>query len=77
VLRGDAASTLAALLLVVPAVTASASAVALGETLRPASLAGMLVAVAGVGAVVRREAAPVASRRARAPRAEAAAGRVG
>jgi drug/metabolite transporter (DMT)-like permease len=66
VLRHHAASTVAALLLVVPAVTAIASALALGETLHPASVAGMLVAMVGVGAVLRREAAPV-----RRPRAVA------
>jgi drug/metabolite transporter (DMT)-like permease len=55
VLRGHAASSVAALLLVVPAVTAIASAFALGETLHPASLAGMAVAMVGVGAVLRRE----------------------
>jgi drug/metabolite transporter (DMT)-like permease len=60
VLRHHAASTVAALLLVVPAVTAIASAVTLGETLHPASGAGMLVAIVGVGAVLRREAAPMA-----------------
>jgi len=59
VLRHHAASTLAALLLVVPAVTAIASAVVLGETLHPASVGGMLVAIVGVGAVLRRESAPV------------------
>lgn len=59
VLRHHAASTLAALLLVVPAVTAIASAVVLGETLHPASVGGMLVAIVGVGAVLRREAAPI------------------
>jgi drug/metabolite transporter (DMT)-like permease len=58
VLRGHAASAVAALLLVVPAVTAIASAPALGEALHPASLVGMLVAMVGVGAVLRREAAP-------------------
>jgi drug/metabolite transporter (DMT)-like permease len=62
VLRRHAASTLAALLLVVPAVTAIASAVVLGETLHPASVGGMLVAIVGVGAVLRREAGPVARR---------------
>jgi drug/metabolite transporter (DMT)-like permease len=56
VLRGHTASTAGALLLVVPAVTAIASAPVLGEALHPASLAGMLVATAGVGAVLRREA---------------------
>jgi drug/metabolite transporter (DMT)-like permease len=55
-LRGHAASTVGALLLVVPPVTALASAPALGEALHPASLAGMVVAMAGVGAVLRREA---------------------
>jgi hypothetical protein len=39
---------------------AIASALALGETLHPASVAGMLVAIVGVGAVLRRETAPVA-----------------
>jgi drug/metabolite transporter (DMT)-like permease len=63
VLRHHAASTLAALLLVVPAVTAIASALVLGETLHPASVGGMLVAIVGVGAVLRREAAPVACAR--------------
>jgi drug/metabolite transporter (DMT)-like permease len=56
VLRRHAASAVGALLLVVPAVTAIASAVTLGEALHPASFAGMLVAMAGVGAVLRREA---------------------
>jgi drug/metabolite transporter (DMT)-like permease len=60
VLRHHAASTLAALLLVVPAVTAIASALTLGETLHPASVGGMLVAIVGVGAVLRREAEPAA-----------------
>src|SRR5262249_17257322 len=55
-LRHHAASAVAALLLVVPAVTAVMSALALGETLHPASLVGMLVAAAGVGTVLRREA---------------------
>jgi drug/metabolite transporter (DMT)-like permease len=55
-LRGHAASTVGALLLVVPPVTALASAPALGEALHPASLVGMVVAMAGVGAVLRREA---------------------
>jgi drug/metabolite transporter (DMT)-like permease len=56
-LRGHAASAIAALLLVVPPVTALASALTLGEALHPASLVGMLVAVTGVGTVLRREAA--------------------
>jgi drug/metabolite transporter (DMT)-like permease len=55
-LRGRSASAVAALLLVVPAVTAIASAVTLGEALHPASLVGMLVAMAGTGAVLRRDA---------------------
>ena len=55
VLRGHAASSVAALLLVVPPVTAVASALALGETLHPASGLGMVVALVGVGAVLRRE----------------------
>jgi drug/metabolite transporter (DMT)-like permease len=63
VLRGHAASTAGALLLVVPAVTAIAAAPVLGEALHPASLAGMLVATAGVGAVLRREAPSPAARR--------------
>jgi drug/metabolite transporter (DMT)-like permease len=69
-LRGHAASAVAALLLVVPPVTAVASALTLGEALHPASLVGMLVAVTGVGTVLRREAAatpepaPVAAPRA-------------
>ncbi len=53
-LRRHAASTVTALLLLVPPVTAFASALTLGDTLHPASLAGMLVALAGVGAVLRR-----------------------
>ena len=57
-LRGHAASTVGALLLVVPAVTAIASAPALGEALHPASLLGMLVAMGGVGAVIGRETSP-------------------
>ena len=56
ILRGHAASAVAALLLVVPAVTAIASALALGEPLHPVTFAGMLVAMVGVGAVLRREA---------------------
>ena len=58
ILRRHAASALAALLLAVPAVTAIGSALALGEALHPASLLGMLVATAGIGAVLRREAKP-------------------
>jgi drug/metabolite transporter (DMT)-like permease len=67
-LRGHAASTVGALLLLVPPVTAVASALTLGEALHPASLAGMVVAMIGVGAVLRREAAP-ATLTARARRA--------
>ena len=55
VLRRRAASSVAALLLVVPALTAIASAPALGESLHPASFAGMIVAMFGTGAVLRRE----------------------
>jgi drug/metabolite transporter (DMT)-like permease len=51
-LRSLSASAVTALLLVVPAVTAIASAPVLGEALHPASLAGMLVAMAGTYAVV-------------------------
>jgi hypothetical protein len=60
ILRRHAASALAALLLAVPAVTAIGSAIALGEALHPASLVGMLVATAGIGTVLRREAEPAA-----------------
>ena len=69
ILRRHAASALAALLLAVPAVTAIGSAFALGEALHPASLAGMLVAMAGIGTVLRREAEPASA----APAAAAAA----
>jgi drug/metabolite transporter (DMT)-like permease len=55
-LRGHTASSVGALLLLVPPVTALGSALTLGEALHPASLAGMAVAAAGVGAVLRREA---------------------
>jgi drug/metabolite transporter (DMT)-like permease len=55
VLRRRAASSVAALLLVVPALTALASAPVLGEQLHPASLAGMVVAMAGTATVLRRE----------------------
>ena len=55
VLRRHPASTAAALLLLVPPVTAIASAPALGQDLHPASLLGMLVAMVGVAAVLRRE----------------------
>jgi drug/metabolite transporter (DMT)-like permease len=68
ILRHHAASTVTALLLVVPAVTAIASALTLGETLHPASVGGMVVAIAGVGAVLRREPEPrVAARPSAAP----------
>jgi len=60
-LRGHAASTVGALLLLVPPVTAGASALTLGEALHPASLAGMLVAMVGVGVVLRREAQPAST----------------
>jgi drug/metabolite transporter (DMT)-like permease len=53
-LRRHAASTVTALLLLVPPVTAVASALTLGEALHPASLAGMLVALAGVSVVLGR-----------------------
>ncbi len=53
--RRHAASAVAALLLVVPAVTAIASALALGQRLHPASLAGMVVAMLGTAVVLRRE----------------------
>jgi drug/metabolite transporter (DMT)-like permease len=58
ILRRHAASALAALLLAVPAVTAIGSALVLGEALHPASLLGMLVAMAGIGTVLRRDAEP-------------------
>jgi drug/metabolite transporter (DMT)-like permease len=75
ILRRHAASALAALLLAVPAVTAIGSAVALGEALHPASLVGMLVATAGIGTVLRREAAPAAGEAAPAPPAPVPAAR--
>jgi drug/metabolite transporter (DMT)-like permease len=56
ILRAHAASAVGSLLLVAPAVTAIASAPVLGEPLHPATLAGMLVAMAGVRTVLRREA---------------------
>ena len=56
ILRAHDASAVSALLLLVPAVTAIAAAPVLGEALHPAALAGMLVAMAGTGAVLRREA---------------------
>src|SRR3954471_12356853 len=60
-LRGHAASTVGALLLLVPPVTAGLSALTLGEALHPASLAGMLVAMVGVGVVLRRETQPAST----------------
>ena len=51
---GDFTSSTWWWLLLVPPVTAFASALTLGEALHPASLAGMLVALAGVGAVLQR-----------------------
>jgi drug/metabolite transporter (DMT)-like permease len=56
ILRAHDASAVSALLLLVPAVTAIASAPVLGEAIHPATLAGMLVAIGGTGAVLRREA---------------------
>jgi drug/metabolite transporter (DMT)-like permease len=56
ILRAHDASAVGALLLTVPAVTAIASAPVLGEPLHPATLAGMVVAMVGTGAVLRREA---------------------
>lgn len=55
-LAAHAASTVGALLLLVPAVTAIASALTLGEALHVTSLIGMAVALVGTGAVLRREA---------------------
>jgi drug/metabolite transporter (DMT)-like permease len=52
-LKRHAASTVGALLLLVPPVTAVGSAATLGETLHPASVLGMVVAAAGVGAVLQ------------------------
>jgi drug/metabolite transporter (DMT)-like permease len=48
-LHATSASHVGALLLLVPAVTALASAPVLGETLHPLTFVGMLVAAAGVG----------------------------
>jgi drug/metabolite transporter (DMT)-like permease len=62
-LRAYAASTVGALLLVVPAVTAIASAPVLGEALHAASLVGMAVALVGVAAVIRRDAPGESGRR--------------
>jgi drug/metabolite transporter (DMT)-like permease len=74
ILQRHAASTAAALLLLVPPVTAIVSAPALGQALHPASLAGMLVALAGVWAVLRRASAARATER-QAVTASAAASR--
>jgi drug/metabolite transporter (DMT)-like permease len=49
------ATRVGALLLLVPAVTALASAPSLGEPLHPLTFAGMAVAAVGVGTVLRRE----------------------
>lgn len=51
------ASRVGALLLLVPAVTALASAPTLGEAVHPLTLVGMAIAMVGVGMVLRREAA--------------------
>ena len=48
------ASRVGAMLLLVPAVTALASAPALGEPLHPLTFVGMAIAAAGVGTVLRR-----------------------
>jgi drug/metabolite transporter (DMT)-like permease len=83
VLRRHPASTAAALLLLVPPVTAIASVPALGEALHPASLVGMLVAIVGVAAVLRREGpssedgAHARAERPAGPRAGRAPGRAG
>jgi drug/metabolite transporter (DMT)-like permease len=78
ILRRHAASTAAALLLLVPPVTAIASVPALGEALHPASLLGMLVAMVGVAAVLRREApSGEDGARVRPARERRAAGRAG
>jgi drug/metabolite transporter (DMT)-like permease len=53
-LRRTSASRVGALLLLVPAVTAIASAPALGEPLHPLSFVGMAIAAAGVAGVLRR-----------------------
>jgi drug/metabolite transporter (DMT)-like permease len=56
ILRAHDASAVSALLLLVPAVTAIAAAPVLGQALHPTTLVGMLVAIVGTGAVLRREA---------------------
>jgi drug/metabolite transporter (DMT)-like permease len=53
-LRETSASHVGALLLLVPAVTALASAPALGDPVRPLTFAGMAVSAAGVGAALTR-----------------------
>jgi drug/metabolite transporter (DMT)-like permease len=63
ILQRHAASTATALLLLVPPVTAIVSAPALGQALHPASLAGMVVAIAGVWVVLRRAAPARAAER--------------
>ena len=72
ILQRHAASTATALLLLVPPVTAIASVPAFGEALRPASVAGLLVALVGVWAVLRR-AAPARAVERQAVAASAAA----
>jgi drug/metabolite transporter (DMT)-like permease len=56
------ASRVGALLLLVPVVTAIASVPALGEPLRPVTLLGMIVAMAGVGVAIRSGETPSPSR---------------
>jgi drug/metabolite transporter (DMT)-like permease len=79
ILRRHAASTAAALLLLVPPVTAIASVPALGEAVHATSLIGMVVAMVGVAAVLRREPPsgedPVGVRPAHERRASGSAGR--
>jgi drug/metabolite transporter (DMT)-like permease len=74
ILQRHAASTATALLLVVPPVTALVSAPALGQALHVASVAGMLVAMAGVLTVLRR-ASPAAVAGGQAAGAPSAASR--
>jgi drug/metabolite transporter (DMT)-like permease len=56
------ASRVSVLLLIVPAVTALASAPVLGEPLHPVTLLGMAVAMAGVGIAIRSGETPSPSR---------------
>jgi drug/metabolite transporter (DMT)-like permease len=56
------ASRVSALLLIVPAVTALASAPVLGEPLHPVTLLGMAVSMAGVGIAIRSGETPSPSR---------------